>query len=307
MTPTSNSHSYFWRHPEQMEALSRHLRRFAGVPALKVWSAGCAQGEEPYTLAFLLDSLGFDFDILATDVNSEALSVAEAGVYREDKLRLLPRRYRLKELPDGEFAVPERFLSKLQFQLSDLHQEFVPQPVFDLISCRNVLIYFSSISQDTIIERLVHSLKIGGILMLGYAESSLIHIPGLTRLDEHGLFLRCPTDLETTTEPLKDKPLEDPLRLALKSYAGGELMTARSLFELSLMDKPEFLLGHYFKALIELELGHLAEAANHLNSVLNPRAAIDSATSHFLQERKVSEQQFLYSANLARRRLEALR
>lgn len=290
-----------------MEALSKHLRRFAGASELKVWSAGCAQGEEPYSLAFLLDGFGFDFEILATDINVEALSAARTALYREEKLRLLPARYRLKELSNGEFTMPERLACRVQFRMSDLYQAFTPQPTFDLISCRNVLIYFSTPSQNEIVERLAQSLKVGGILVLGYAESSLINIPGLSRLDEHGIFLRNPVDFVLTSPPSKGGQGEDSLKLALKSYASGELLAARSLFEVSLAEEPGFLLGHYFKALIELELGHLTEAANHLNSVLSPRASIDSATSRFLLERRVSEQQFLKSANLARQRIEALR
>lgn len=306
MTPNSNTHSYFWRHPEQMEALAKHVRRFPSGGELSVWSAGCAQGEEPYSLAFLLESYGFNFNVLATDISDDALRAARKGVYREEKLRSLPLQFRLKELSVGEFEIPERVRKTVQFRLSDLRQTLSPQPIFHLVSCRNVLIYFEPSVQREILDRLVQSLHFGGLLVMGYAESSLMEIPGLSRLDEHGIFLRTPLSSPLTTPLPQSSNKDDSLQTAIRSFAHGELKIAKTLFEGKLEERPDFVICHYFKALIELELGHLTEATAHLNSVLSSRAPFDSATADFLRERRVSDQQFLNSATLARRRVEAL-
>ena len=307
MSPHTNNHSYFWRHPEQMDALRLHLRRFEPGSSLDVWCAGCAQGEEPYSLAFLLESLGFDFQIIGTDINGQALEAGRRGVYRTSKLRLLPERFRMKQLTDEEQEVPERLRSRVQFAHADLRH---PQPnpaAFDLVVCRNVLIYFPEETQGEILGHLTQALKTDGILMLGYAESSLISVDGLYRLDEHGIFARHLPQVLPQAQPSPTEQSEDSLQLAIKTYAFGQLHQAQNLFQLSLEQRPNFILAHYFSALIYLELGSIRDAQLHLDNVLNDGMVLDPTTSDFLKERRVSEGQFLKSAARVQQRLEALR
>lgn len=307
MSTHPNSHSYFWRHPEQMDALCSHLRRFEPGSSLEVWCAGCAQGEEPYSLAFLLESLGFDFRIIGTDVNRQALEVARLGVYRLDKLRLLPERFRMKPYSEEEREIPERIRSRVEFSLADL-QDPEPSPAaFDLVVCRNVLIYFPEKCQSKVLHRLARSLSPNGILMLGYAESSLISIDGLSRLDEHGLFARHLPEVALHSKTIPPVQGENSLQLAIKTYPFGELQQARNLFQLSLEESPNFILGHYFSALIFLELGAFSDAQVHLDSVLSNGMVLDTTTSDFLRERRVSERQFLKSAARVQQRIEAQR
>ena len=93
MSTVYNNHSYFWRHAEQFESLAPLLTRFAGTDPIRIWCAGCAYGEEAYSLALLLDGLGMKADILATDISKDALEQVEIAQYKESKIRTLPRRY----------------------------------------------------------------------------------------------------------------------------------------------------------------------------------------------------------------------
>lgn len=290
-----------------MDALRLRLRRFEPGSSLEVWCAGCAQGEEPYSLAFLLENLGFDFHIIGTDVNRQALQAARRGVYRSDKLRLLPERFRMKPVSEEELEVPERLRARVEFAHADLQQADPNPEAFDLVVCRNVLIYFPEKCQSRVLHSLASSLKPNGILMLGYAESSLISIDGLSRLDEHGLFTPDLPEVVLHSPTIAPPQDEDALQLAIKTYAFGKLQQAQSLFQLSLEESPNFILGHYFSALIFLEMGAISDAQLHLNSVLNDGMVLDSTTLDFLRERRVSKQQFLKSAARVQQRIEALR
>ena len=126
--------------------------RAAGSPTIRVWSAGCASGEEPYTLALLAHEVFGPMpppvDVLGTDVSGAALAAAEAGRYQERAVRALSPLQRdryLDRVPDGSYLVSERLRLLVRFRRHNLARDPVPpsgEGGFDLILCRNVLIYF---------------------------------------------------------------------------------------------------------------------------------------------------------------------
>ncbi len=188
----------FFRYPDAFDALEKqvlpelHMKKFWENPrTLRVWSAGCATGEEPYSVAItLLQALEFaeawNIHILATDISREALRQAERGVYPARELAALtPQQIETNFQPLGnEYVVKPRVRSLLSFAPMNL-----AQPVylghFDCIFCMNVLIYFSEQRRAELIRRFYDSLEPGGYLFLGHAET-VVGAPVRFRTIVHG-------------------------------------------------------------------------------------------------------------------------
>ncbi len=177
----------FFRDPEPWE----HLRT-AIIPRLvgskdasepiRVWSAGCAGGQEAYTLAMLLaEELGMErfrdrVKIFATDVDEMALSEGRQGRYPADRVESVPEalRNRYLEADDGGYTLSEELRRTIVFGRHDLIQE-APIRQIDLLACRNTLIYFKAETQSSILARLHCALEESGFLFLGSAEMLLMH------------------------------------------------------------------------------------------------------------------------------------
>ncbi len=158
-----------------------------GQKQFKVWSAATATGEEPYSLAIYLAehfplSAGWDWQILATDISTKALKHAEAGVYSEDRLTTLPpewlRRYfqRGEGQWEGYYRVKPTLSSRIRFQQLNLLGNYPFSGPFQVIFCRNVMIYFDRPTQEQLVNHLHTMLAPGGWLMVGHSES----LTGLT-------------------------------------------------------------------------------------------------------------------------------
>jgi chemotaxis protein methyltransferase CheR len=181
----------FFREPHHFEMITRSLvpRWRADVRAgqrdrrVRVWSAGCSTGEEPYSLAMcLLDALspdeGWSIEILATDVSTRALARAEAAIYPNRRLDEVPRgverRHLLRGVGDrqGEIKVAPDTRERVTFRPLNLVAERYAAPHgLDIVMCRNVLIYFKPETRDRVIRQLTSHLRLGGHLFLGHAES----------------------------------------------------------------------------------------------------------------------------------------
>jgi chemotaxis protein methyltransferase CheR len=175
----------FLRDRDQLDSIPWHglLRsaRAAGSPVIRVWSAGCATGEEPYSLA-LLASEAFapappPIDVLGTDISGGAIGAATVGRYRERAVRALDaplRRRYLERQSDDTYLVGQRLRELVRFRRHNLVREPVPLPGeagFDIITCRNVLIYFDTPTAERVLERLDSSLRPDGKLLLGVADA----------------------------------------------------------------------------------------------------------------------------------------
>jgi len=184
--------TYFYRDSPVIRDLREHLlpwliRRKSESRELRIWSAGCCTGEEPYTLAILLENVlldmrGWRITILATDVNDEYLAQAREGIYREWSFRGVPveiRRLYFRELGNGRYQIRERFRRMVRFAALNLVEELYPSPLthtfeLDLILCRNVLMYFSSRQALRVLDRLHDCLAEGGWLVTTAGESTLL-------------------------------------------------------------------------------------------------------------------------------------
>ncbi len=162
------------------ELVARRARKGPdGRPRLRIWSAGCSTGQEPYTIALcLLDALPelkrWDFRILATDIDTNVLAKAAQGVYPESELNGLSReRQRLFERGDpGTIRVPAAARSLVAFKPLNLMAPAWPmRGPFDAIFCRNVAIYFDRPTQGLLFSRLGQMLVPGGFLYIGHSEN----------------------------------------------------------------------------------------------------------------------------------------
>jgi len=188
----TNNESYFFREAAQLEALqSRLVAELMADGAdgkLRLLSAGCAAGEEPYSINIQVRTtcLGLqsrDFEIDAVDIDSERLEMARQAVYRPNSLRTLNAdqlaRFFVPKGAGGEYELRRTFRSGVRFDrgnIIDLSDR--PARTYDVIFCRNVLIYFAEPALKVAIENFARLLRPGGLLFLGHSES----IIGLTRL-----------------------------------------------------------------------------------------------------------------------------
>ncbi len=157
---------------------SRNSRR-----TIRIWSAGCSSGEEPYTIAivmkeFLQNHPDYDFEIYATDISLRILQKAATAVYPIDRIEIVPQTLKKKYFLKSKDAVtrtvrlvPE-IRSKIHFQrLNFMDSYYAVEKEFDIVFCRNVLIYFDRQTQQDVICKLASKLKPDGYFFLGHSES----------------------------------------------------------------------------------------------------------------------------------------
>lgn len=180
----TNPETYFFRESEQLAAFSEDLLpEWEDAPPagpLRIWSAGCASGEEPYTVAILLEEKGFfarhSVEIFGSDISVASLARARAGVFRENAFRQTSdeRRSRFFD-PEGpgRFRIREEIRSRVSFGRLNLIEpaRLTALPRFHVIFCRNVLIYLDERSKRSVVASLYERLLPGGHLFLGRVES----------------------------------------------------------------------------------------------------------------------------------------
>lgn len=172
--------SEFYRNADVFARLHAHVlptlaASTHGQP-LRIWSAGCGRGEEPWTLAMLLHDLNIDAVVEATDIDPSALAFAQRARYKHGAIGALPsalaNRYLVRGTARGEVHVAPELRHIVRFSMHDLLSEAPPtgNGPFDLICCRNVMIYFQRAAQERTFDRLEQSLSAGGVLCVGEAE-----------------------------------------------------------------------------------------------------------------------------------------
>lgn len=184
----STNKTDFFREPVHFDYLaSTILPEFANsskpIKNLKVWSAGCSSGEEPYTIAmvlfeFLEKNPGFDFSILGTDISTQILQKAIDGVYKEERVEGIPlalkRKYMLRSKDRENLTVKmnPQVRSKVRFErLNFMDNSYNVYDSFDVAFCRNVLIYFDRETQEKVINKICTKVNVGGYFFLGHSES----------------------------------------------------------------------------------------------------------------------------------------
>ncbi|MDP1732529.1 MAG: protein-glutamate O-methyltransferase [Devosia sp.] len=175
----------FFREDHHFEHLAGYVGRLVeqtrardGKPRLRIWSAGCSTGQEPYTIALCLlaarpELRRWDFKILATDIDTNVIAKASLGIYPESELNgLSPVRARLFERPgDGTIRVPMAARALVSFKPLNLMAAWPMKGPFDAIFCRNVAIYFDKKTQGEVFGRLGKILAPEGFLYIGHSEN----------------------------------------------------------------------------------------------------------------------------------------
>jgi len=168
--------SSLFRHRSQIAALAEVVApalRARGRRTVRVWSAGCASGEEPYTLALVLSRAlpGHTISVIATDVSDDALEAAQRASYPSSELADVPEEYRDSFTEEGDrIRVRSEITQLVRFERANL-LEAAPPRNCDVVWCRNVLIYFSVEARRRAIERLMAATVPGGFMFVGYSES----------------------------------------------------------------------------------------------------------------------------------------
>lgn len=267
--------TYFFRDSNTFKALHETV-----LPAIidakskekkiRIWSAACCTGEEPYSIAMLLDSMlpaseKWQITILATDINSTFLHLAKEGLFREWSFRTTPenikKRY-FSKTDDGKYQISQDIIKTVQFKSLNLVKDAYPSLLngtnaMDLILCSNVLIYFKPQTIDTVIEKIGHSLVDSGWLIVSPVEVPYVNSPDLkfAGIDKSAIFQK-KTDIDAQkklshfeTVQAEEQPLHyqesdevehreeasTPYAIAVETYEKGDYEKAIEL----LKSKPE--------------------------------------------------------------------
>jgi chemotaxis protein methyltransferase CheR len=202
------NYTYFFREESQFAALSAEVfpeivarQEASGGDRVRVWSAGCSSGEEPYSVAIAFheaveNAEWYDFQILATDINRRVLRTGREGVYPEDRLQQIPQEWRLKYLvrdadtPEGKLRITPEIRQRVRFRRFNLQSDTAPlKDQFDIILCRNVLMYFDEPTQQKLLGRFRAILPRGAYLFVGESDELDTAPPGFTRIG-FGVFRR---------------------------------------------------------------------------------------------------------------------
>lgn len=184
----STNKTDFYREPVHFDFLKDEILPkflYSNNSEFKAWSAGCSSGEEPYTIAITLNEFKsnnqkFNYSILGTDISFQILQNAVRAVYGEGRISNIPlhikKRYFLKskDRENKTVRITKELRSLIRFQrLNFMDEKYNIAEEFDVIFCRNVLIYFDKETQEKVIKRLCKKLKSGGYLFIGHSESIL--------------------------------------------------------------------------------------------------------------------------------------
>ncbi|WP_428775811.1 CheR family methyltransferase [Vibrio sp.] len=182
---TTNKTEFFreYHHFEFLEKILLPELHKRGQKSFTMWSAGCSTGEEPYSFVASLYASGcFDWcneiSILASDLDTMVLEKAQSGVYSDESVTSIPQQYlkpcfvRGKGKQAGNFKIAKGLQNLIDFRQINLLDKWPMDQQFDLISCRNVMIYFDQETQISLLTRFHQQLKPGGVLLLGHSESA---------------------------------------------------------------------------------------------------------------------------------------
>ena len=193
----STNHTKFFREEHHFDHLRSHLilpfvqaAKTTGNRRLRIWSAGCSSGEEPYTIAVLLkreirDLGSYDVRILATDIDTDVLAKAARGEFALNTIDEVPKAYQgyFNETTgsgaDAKVSMDPEVKSLITFRRLNLMEPWPFRGQFDAIFCRNVMIYFDGPTKSALIDRFVQQIRPGGWLYIGHSESLIGAHPGL--------------------------------------------------------------------------------------------------------------------------------
>lgn len=170
------NHFYYFR-----DKVLPYLAQTAKQKDLRIWSAGCSTGEEPYTLAMIIDEFfgnektWWDTRILATDISGKVLDIAAKGIYKSESINSLPAGWRLnyfRKLDTDNCVIADKIKNEVIFRKLNLMDDIFPfKKKFHVIFCRNVMIYFDNKTKYELVNKFYDLTEPGGYLFIGHSES----------------------------------------------------------------------------------------------------------------------------------------
>ena len=171
----------FFRNQAQFDALEHYIIpelfkiKQTGEKIIRIWSAGCSTGEEPYTIAMLLSSIlppPWKFEIIASDLSLKCLMTAKEGFYAENRIEGIPDAYLKKFFDKVEkgYKVHQDIMSRIRFDYHNLKNDSGMRSQ-DIVFCRNVIIYFDEAAQLNVINKFWESMSAKSFLIIGHSES----------------------------------------------------------------------------------------------------------------------------------------
>lgn len=176
----TTNYTSFFRERAHFELLQTEIIPALSNDNIRIWSAACSTGEEPYSIAFCIhDSASMlrSAEVIATDISRPVLKKAIDGIYKENDLKGIPlahvRRYFLAGVSsnNGLFKVKPEIRNMVHFAVQNLIEPLTVHGMFDVIFCRNVMIYFNKQTQQEVVHALSQRLKPGGYLLIGHSET----------------------------------------------------------------------------------------------------------------------------------------
>ncbi|CEG25875.1 CheR family methyltransferase [Bacillus sp. B-jedd] len=181
----TTNHTYFMREKEHFfffqNTILPNLAQAERSRDLRIWSAGCSTGEEPYTLAMILDEFfgvekqRWDTKVLATDLSTKVLISAKKGVYRKESLAVIPAIWKqlyFNEKTQESSEIVDRIKNEVIFRRLNLMEPTFPfKKKFHVIFCRNVMIYFDQETKKELVDKFYSCLETGGYLFIGQSET----------------------------------------------------------------------------------------------------------------------------------------
>jgi len=181
----TTNHTFFMRETNHFDYFRDRvlplLKTTVKTRDLRIWSAGCSSGQEPYTLAMIMEDffgaekLQWDTKVLATDISVQALGIAELGVYSEEGMQDLPTIWKLnyfEKIDQQNFQVISKLKAEIIFRVFNLMDAVFPfKKKFHVIFCRNVMIYFDYKTKMQLINKFYDLTEPGGYLFIGHTES----------------------------------------------------------------------------------------------------------------------------------------
>ncbi|AGX43390.1 CheR family methyltransferase [Clostridium saccharobutylicum] len=181
----TTNHTFFMREIDHFnyfkDKVLPYLKKVASDRDLRIWSAGCSTGEEPYTLAMIIDEffskekMWWDSKILATDISSRVLDSAIKGIYGNEEIDLLPSSWKVnyfKKYDKENSIITDKIRNEIIYRKFNLMDEIFPfKRKFHVIFCRNVMIYFDPKTKAKLINKFYDMTERGGYLFIGHSES----------------------------------------------------------------------------------------------------------------------------------------
>lgn len=179
----TTNHTFFMRESTHFDLFKNtilpHLEQTKKNKTLSVWSAGCSSGEEPYTLSMILNdhfgskSSQWDTRILATDISQKVLSLAKEATYSESSISSMPEKWKQNYFAKSgsDFTIVPKIKNNVIFRKFNLMDPIQFKVNFDVIFCRNVMIYFDQPTKDALINRFYQATNQGGYLLIGHSET----------------------------------------------------------------------------------------------------------------------------------------